>query len=283
MPVAAGGAIAAWAAAAGATAATTAMVGAIATAAVTGALVGGAIGAATSLMSGGNIIEGTLKGALIGGITGGAASYLSGAATVAGAAAEAAEAAAVGGNISGGLTAAEATAAAELGAGVSADVGTSATANLPGTASAGTQAPGLITSAGGGVNQSPVTPTGLINTGDSGLSGYDKLVAEMGKDRAAMVASQNKALYLNTAAQALGGAFQAKTAKEAAEEQRESNQELIASRVSYPGGTLSTQKTMTWKDILARYKLPDNLKAAVGYQTKVSKPLYQKGLLTGGA
>lgn len=48
------------------------VVTAIAVGVVNGALVGAAIGAATSLVKGGNILEGALKGALVGGVTGGA-------------------------------------------------------------------------------------------------------------------------------------------------------------------------------------------------------------------
>lgn len=64
MPVAAGVAVAGWLGATGVTAA-------IVVGAVSGAITGGLIGAASSLISGGDIIEGTLKGALIGGVTGG--------------------------------------------------------------------------------------------------------------------------------------------------------------------------------------------------------------------
>lgn len=240
MPIAAGVAVAGWVGATGVTAA-------VVTGAVAGAITGGVIGAASSLITGGNILEGALKGALIGGVTGG---ILNGLAE--------------------GISAGSSLGAAEVAANATQKV--SASAGLLNSATPVTTAG--LTGSNPGVAGSQVAAGASKNVVDTAKAMTDasKLaMVEVNKE-----AIKTSALYGGMTG--IGqGAVQVFGNKQLAEEKAEETERLTRMKTDL----INANQPGALEQRLARFTLPERWRT--GIATPLTRYQKQAGLLAGGA
>ena len=273
MPVAAGAVVAAWVTAAGATAATAAFVGAVTTAAVTGAIVGGVLGATTALISGGNILEGTLKGALIGGIIGGVSGGIGHLAAGATAVAAPAGSQIAGGTVHGSIASGE---AALTAANISAPAGP----GLLGGADFYTGPP--VAPTGGSVFAppvqpvAPVTPSGAATAPLSADAQMAQIMAQSRLDMATVNAAALKNQMIVGGVQGL--ATSAGTVL-AAKDKAKSDKELLDAQAAREEAKKAGNLVGEYSPLFMKFTLPES------WRTSMENPYdkyIKRGLLAGG-